>query len=201
MNESEMNLNEMIYLAHQKDPEAIELIYSRFESLALFYWNQSLQRRLSFLEWKSEVLQCIDHCINRYREDQRTTFSSMLHRCLGNRVKDLVRGIYSKYYVDCEPVMSLDYTLADSRTPGWIVERSADFSFEPSRKVMEKQMVETLFELWRKELCPRDYKIMEMMYEGYQSYEIRKLLDLPSMACGRALNRARRAAIAANLTW
>lgn len=84
------NINELIYLYHLQDPEALPLLMETYQPLAARFWRQHAagMEREDFMQFANMVLV---RCLNTYRQDLHLTFSTYYRAALLHQISGLHR--------------------------------------------------------------------------------------------------------------
>ncbi len=172
-----LNHNELLYLIHQNDEEAFDLLYN--QSLPLIY---TTYKKCSWLidldDWKSEALICLERAVNRYREDLQVDFYSLFMTFLRNRISEIQRA--SRAQKTIPSYATYPYEMLDEEGKLLSVEETGLYTptNQEERDLITKIACDQVLNQLSSHLDAVELKVLDLLRKGYSQVLIAKILDI-----------------------
>lgn len=196
-----LNVNELLYLIHQKDEEALHLLYQHLQRYICFVYYRKCSSLLSLEEWEGDALEVLVHCVDRFQEHNDASFETFYVTTLKRRAIYWMRKANQK--TRNLPGMGLsldglelkedghtsDAHLRDLSCPG--VEEQAITSVTCSQILCQL----------KGHLNEKELKVLQMCREGYNLSDIARILEIPVSEIRRVKKKARIAYSQLSAQW
>ena len=183
------NHNELLYLIHQNDEEAFDLLYT--QSLPLIY---TAYKKCSWLidldDWKSEAMICLERAINRYREDLQVDFNSLFMTFLRNRISEIQRASRAQKAIPL--YATYPYEILDEEGKFLSVEETGLYTptNQEEHDLITKITCDQVLNQLSSHLDAIELKILDLLRQGYSQVLIAKILDINSNKVRRTRAKA-----------
>lgn len=185
---NQINPYELIYLVHQNDEEAFDLLFQQALPLTRMTYG-SFQSLISFEDWKTDAMLCLEQSINRYREDENTEFFSFYVTLLRNHGKELWRLSTRQKAIPPQALVPYEAEKKD----GSVLRIEETSSWKPV--LIEEDLLvkitcdQILFQL-APHLSKTEQKVLDLLRQGYPTPLIAKILQLTPRQVRRVRQKA-----------
>ncbi len=182
------NVNELLYLIHQQDEEAFDLLYE--QSLPIIHLiHKNCAWLIEIEDWKSEAMICLERAINRYREDLSVAFFSLFVTFLRHRSCEILRASQAKKSIPSSAICP--YESLDKEGKILLVEETS--AYRPSQEEgnwITKITCDQVLDQLSSHLDEIERKSLELLRQGYSQVLIAKILNTNPSKVRRAQQKA-----------
>ena len=182
---------ELVSLAHDKNEEAIEILYDKYRPLILKK-SREVYNLLKNKGWELDdiVQECnigFDEAIRNFNQDDRTLFYTFVNLCLDRQMLSLLNrnnGFKNRLLNDAVSLDFLDNTGEDKNILDYI---SSDFDLE--RELISSEEVKEFYSKLKEVLSDFEMDVFKYRVEGYSYGEIAKFLGKSVKSVDNAIQR------------
>ena len=186
------NINELIYLFHMNDEQALSDLVDAFRPMVkkLFSLQPVWRPEHDLVDFQAEANIILLKCLNRYRQDLPTPFSTFYYSSLRHYSLDEAKWILRRFRWDN---VSLDWT--DENGEMCLSERIGDMRSLTEKRVMCRCVMEDVEDLAEKLYKPQEREVIRLHMAEYSNVEIARKLDIPTWKVRYLLNRLKTEAV------
>lgn len=172
-------VNELIYLAHMQDQEAIGLLFRQFRPIIRIVYHRFglTPSLLTMDDWENEAYELIALLVELYREDSKAAFGTCLYRYLENRARSFKRVKAYKKTIPEKMMVSIDEVMEDGSKFEW--ERYAyhySIQFEP--ELMVSETLDSVLNQLDPLMTEKEMKVLDLIRNGYRPREVARKLAI-----------------------
>lgn len=185
-----LNENELVYMARQKDENALVMLIDEFRPFVYKTYYQ-LKPMWSFLdidECFQAYMIALNNALYYYREDKQTKFSNFVYLCTTREIKAVIRKESAhKDSVFCY-ASSLDNHLCDNEEI-YLVDVLAKPNSDPLEMIKAASLENEAYKLLDTKI---DRDILKLRLMGYNYKEMSEILGCSSKTIDNCLQRIKR---------
>ena len=170
---------ELAVKARQDNQEAMEMLVERFmPAFKKMYRDVSvLKDDYHYDDAIQAAMVGLYKAVHYYREDKNMAFHNFVTLCSTREMKAWQKKELNSYYVDSQPILSLDYTLREDED-GYLVDMVSRNELDDPEDITRNRMeLERIFRQYDPEKTVEG-KILLMKMKGYSYKEIAEALKL-----------------------
>ncbi len=174
---NKINHNELLYLIHQNDEEAFDLLYN--QSLPLIYTTyKNCSWLINLHDWKREAMICLERAINQYRMNLQVDFYSLFVTFLRHRISEIQRA--SRAQKAIPTYATIPYESFDKDGKLLSIEETATYkpTHQEEQDLITKITFDQVLEQLSSHLDPIECKSLELLRQGYSQVLVAKILDI-----------------------
>ena len=181
----EYNDYELLYLAQDKNEEAIEILNNKYSPLinsrCNYYYQKSDKKGFDFNDLYQEALIGFNEAINSYNQDNNALFYTFALTVIDNKIVSFLKKNNT--------VKDRLYELEDT-----ILNETISYDSNPLNKTMNEEAVLEFYNELKSVLTDKEMKILNMKIEGLSNIEIMESLGIDSKAIYNAMHRIKQKA-------
>ena len=188
----EYNDYELLYLAQDKNEEAIEILNNKYSPLinsrCNYYYQKSDKKGFDFNDLYQEALIGFNEAINSYNQDNNALFYTFALTVIDNKIVSFLKKnntVKDKLYNEALSYDELEDT---------ILNETISYDSNPLNKTMNEEAVLEFYNELKSVLTDKEMKILNMKIEGLSNIEIMESLGIDSKAIYHAMHRIKQKA-------
>lgn len=185
---SNHNPYELLYLIHQNDEEAFQLLFQQALPL-ISVTHLSCKSLISFDDWKTDAMLCLEQTINRYREDEKTEFFSFYVTLLRNHAKELWRTNTRQKVIPAQALVPYEVKRANGDMM-LVEETSAWQAVSMEGELLTKITCDQVLAQLAPHLNETEQKTLDLLRQGYSNLLISQILQISTRKVNRIIKKA-----------
>lgn len=188
----EYNDYELLYLAQDKNEEAIEILNNKYSPLinsrCNYYYQKSDKKGFDFNDLYQEALIGFNEAINSYNQDNNALFYTFALTVIDNKIVSFLKKnntVKDRLYNEALSYDELEDT---------ILNETISYDSNPLNKTMNEEAVLEFYNELKSVLTDKEMKILNMKIEGLSNIEIMESLGIDSKAIYNATHRIKQKA-------
>ena len=188
----EYNDYELLYLAQDKNEEAIEILNNKYSPLinsrCNHYYQKSDKKGFDFNDLYQEALIGFNEAINSYNQDNNALFYTFALTVIDNKIVSFLKKnntVKDKLYNEALSYDELEDT---------ILNETISYDSNPLNKTMNEEAVLEFYNELKSVLTDKEMKILNMKIGGLSNIEIMESLGIDSKAIYNAMHRIKQKA-------
>lgn len=179
MDYKELNDNELIYLCHENNEEAINLVINKYKNCIITILKEYLKEYniigIEISDLYQEGLIGLLHAIETFDKDKEVLFYTYACTCIRTNIISAIRLTFRQKNRILNNSYSLDKLFNESTTNYYEIFK--DMSQEPNKLLIDEEELEELVNKLKKKLSKMECDILDLKLKGLKNTEIAVLLD------------------------
>ncbi len=179
MDYKELNDNELIYLCHDNNEEAINLVINKYKNCIITILKEYLKEYniigIEISDLYQEGLIGLLHAIETFDKDKEVLFYTYACTCIRTNIISAIRLTFRQKNRILNNSYSLDKLFNESTTNYYEIFK--DMSQEPNKLLIDEEELEELVNKLKKKLSKMECDILDLKLKGLKNTEIAVLLD------------------------
>lgn len=179
MDYKELNDNELIYLCHDNNEEAINLVINKYKNCIITVLKEYLKEYniigIEISDLYQEGLIGLLHAIETFDKDKEVLFYTYACTCIRTNIISAIRLTFRQKNRILNNSYSLDKLFNESTTNYYEIFK--DMSQEPNKLLIDEEELEELVNKLKKKLSKMECDILDLKLKGLKNAEIAVLLD------------------------
>ncbi len=179
MDYKELNDNELIYLCHDNNEEAINLVINKYKNCIITILKEYLKEYniigIEISDLYQEGLIGLLHAIETFDKDKEVLFYTYACTCIRTNIISAIRLTFRQKNRILNNSYSLDKLFNESTTNYYEIFK--DMSQEPNKLLIDEEELEELVNKLKKKLSKMECDILDLKLKGLKNAEIAVLLD------------------------
>ena len=179
MDYKELNDNELIYLCHDNNEEAINLVINKYKNCIITILKEYLKEYniigIEISDLYQEGLIGLLHAIETFDKDKEVLFYTYACTCIRTNIISAIRLTFRQKNRILNNSYSLDKLFNESTTNYYEIFK--DMSQEPNKLLIDEEELEELVNKLKKKLSKMECDIVDLKLKGLKNAEIAVLLD------------------------
>lgn len=179
MDYKELNDNELIYLCHENNEEAINLVINKYKNCIITILKEYLKEYniigIEISDLYQEGLIGLLHAIETFDKDKEVLFYTYACTCIRTNIISAIRLTFRQKNRILNNSYSLDKLFNESTTNYYEIFK--DMSQEPNKLLIDEEELEELVNKLKKKLSKMECDILDLKLKGLKNAEIAVLLD------------------------
>ena len=179
MDYKELNDNELIYLCHDNNEEAINLVINKYKNCIITILKEYLKEYniigIEISDLYQEGLIGLLHAIETFDKDKEVLFYTYACTCIRTNIISAIRLTFRQKNRILNNSYSLDKLFNESTTNYYEIFK--DMSQEPNKLLIDEEELEELVNKLKKKLSKMECDILDIKLKGLKNTEIAVLLD------------------------
>ena len=179
MDYKELNDNELIYLCHDNNEEAINLVINKYKNCIITILKEYLKEYniigIEISDLYQEGLIGLLHAIETFDKDKEVLFYTYACTCIRTNIISAIRLTFRQKNRILNNSYSLDKLFNESTTNYYEIFK--DMSQEPNKILIDEEELEELVNKLKKKLSKMECDILDLKLKGLKNTEIAVLLD------------------------
>lgn len=179
MDYKELNDNELIYLCHDNNEEAINLVINKYKNCIITILKEYLKEYniigIEISDLYQEGLIGLLHAIETFDKDKEVLFYTYACTCIRTNIISAIRLTFRQKNRILNNSYSLDKLFNESTTNYYEIFK--DMSQEPNKLLIDEEEQEELVDKLKKKLSKMECDILDLKLKGLKNAEIAVLLD------------------------
>ena len=179
MDYKELNDNELIYLCHDNNEEAINLVINKYKNCIITILKEYLKEYniigIEISDLYQEGLIGLLHAIETFDKDKEVLFYAYACTCIRTNIISAIRLTFRQKNRILNNSYSLDKLFNESTTNYYEIFK--DMSQEPNKLLIDEEELEELVNKLKKKLSKMECDILDLKLKGLKNTEIAVLLD------------------------
>ncbi len=179
MDYKELNDNELIYLCHDNNEEAINLVINKYKNCIITILKEYLKEYniigIEISDLYQEGLIGLLHAIETFDKDKEVLFYTYACTCIRTNIISAIRLTFRQKNRILNNSYSLDKLFNESTTNYYEIFK--DMSQEPNKLLIDEEEQEELVNKLKKKLSKMECDILDLKLKGLKNAEIAVLLD------------------------
>ena len=175
----ELNDNELIYLCHDNNEEAINLVINKYKNCIITILKEYLKEYniigIEISDLYQEGLIGLLHAIDTFDKDKEVLFYTYACTCIRTNIISAIRLTFRQKNRILNNSYSLDKLFNESTTNYYEIFK--DMSQEPNKLLIDEEELEELVNKLKKKLSKMECDILDLKLKGLKNAEIAVLLD------------------------
>lgn len=174
----EYNDFELIYMAKEKNEEAIEILYDKYKPLlekkAREYYSLSKNKGVEFSDYLQEAMIGFEEAIISFDNNSNTLFYTFVNLCVDRQLKTAFVKLNRGKHKILNEAISLDYMYKDEVS---ISDFLKEDKSNPEDLLIEIDDESELYNKILKILTKNEKEVLELKLKGYDYPEIAKIIN------------------------
>lgn len=188
----EYNDYELIYMAKEKNEDAIKLLYDKYKPLldkkARECYLLCKNKGLEYNDFLQEAMMGFEEAIISFDPNSSTLFYTFVNVCVDRQLNTILAKLNRKKHKILNEAISLDYTYEDNFSiSNYIKEDKGN----PEELLIEINDESVLYNKIISKLTKNEKEVLDLKIKGYNYIEIAKVLDKEPKAIANTLYRIR----------
>lgn len=179
MDYKELNDNELIYLCHDNNEEAINLVINKYKNCIITILKEYLKEYniigIEISDLYQEGLIGLLHAIETFDKNKEVLFYTYACTCIRTNIISAIRLTFRQKNRILNNSYSLDKLFNESTTNYYEIFK--DMSQEPNKLLIDEEELEELVNKLKKKLSKMECDILDLKLKGLKNAEIAVLLD------------------------
>lgn len=179
MDYKELNDNELIYLCHDNNEEAINLVINKYKNCIITVLKEYLKEYniigIEISDLYQEGLIGLLHAIETFDKNKEVLFYTYACTCIRTNIISAIRLTFRQKNRILNNSYSLDKLFNESTTNYYEIFK--DMSQEPNKLLIDEEEQEELVDKLKKKLSKMECDILDLKLKGLKNAEIAVLLD------------------------
>lgn len=179
MDYKELNDNELIYLCHDNNEEAINLVINKYKNCIITILKEYLKEYniigIEISDLYQEGLIGLLHAIETFDKNKEVLFYTYACTCIRTNIISAIRLTFRQKNRILNNSYSLDKLFNESTTNYYEIFK--DMSQEPNKLLIDEEEQEELVNKLKKKLSKMECDILDLKLKGLKNAEIAVLLD------------------------
>lgn len=179
MDYKELNDNELIYLCHDNNEEAINLVINKYKNCIITILKEYLKEYniigIEISDLYQEGLIGLLHAIETFDKNKEVLFYTYACTCIRTNIISAIRLTFRQKNRILNNSYSLDKLFNESTTNYYEIFK--DMSQEPNKLLIDEEEQEELVDKLKKKLSKMECDILDLKLKGLKNAEIAVLLD------------------------
>ncbi len=179
MDYKELNDNELIYLCHDNNEDAINLVINKYKNCIINILKEYLKEYniigIEISDLYQEGLIGLLHAIESFDKDKEVLFYTYACTCIRTNIISAIRLTFRQKNRILNNSYSLDKLFNESSNNYYEIFK--DMSKEPNKLLIDEEEQEELLNKLKKKLSKMECDILELKLKGLKNSEIAVLLD------------------------
>lgn len=185
---------ELIYLAREKDENAINALYQKYKPLiekkARYTARNVVNKGIEIEDLIQEAMIGFEEAIRNYKEDENTLFYTFACICIDRKINTYVRKIVGHKNKILNDAISFEYIDEDNETQS-ILNYICEDSSNPLHEFISKEHQEELYYKIKKDLTDFEDEVFNLKIQNFTIEEMVHILDKDNKSIYNALQRIR----------
>lgn len=190
MNYKDINDNELIVLAHEKDEDAINILYEKYKPLinkkCSNYFKYVKDKGIEYNDLTQECLIGFEESIRNYNSDADTLFYTFASMCMDRQIITLIKKVNRDKNRFLNEAISIESCLEEDSS---LLDRIEDNSYNPELDFMGEASYQELYDKIIKELTSFEECVFNLKLQGFDYDEISNILDKDTKSIYNAIGR------------
>lgn len=183
---------ELIYYVRDKDEEAANIIFKKYEPLIMLnagkMYPYCKYNGIEINDLIQEGMLGLNMAINGFDEKSDNLFYTFAKKCIERKMISLVIKSRRQKHKILNESLSLDFTLEDDKV-GSLNSILKDSSLNPEEMVIDLDSEELLLKEIKSVLTDKEETVFELKVAGFDYKEIAEILDVSPKAVDNAIQR------------
>lgn len=179
MDYKELNDNELIYLCHDNNEEAINLVINKYKNCIITILKEYLKEYniigIEISDLYQEGLIGLLHAIETFDKNKEVLFYTYACTCIRTNIISAIRLTFRQKNRILNNSYSLDKLFNESTTNYYEIFK--DMSQEPNKLLIDEEEQEEFVDKLKKKLSKMECDILDLKLKGLKNAEIAVLLD------------------------
>lgn len=188
----EYNDFELIYMAKEKNEEAIKYLYDKYKPLlekkAREYYSVSKNKGVDFSDYLQEAMIGFEEAIISFDNNSNTLFYTFVNICVDRQLKTAFAKLNRAKHKILNEAVSLDYMYDEDYSIGDFVKEDKG---NPEELLIEIDEESMLYNKIIDKLNVREKEVFDLKVKGYDYIEIANILKKDTKAITNILYRIR----------
>ena len=190
MNYKDINDNELIVLAHEKDEDATNMLYEKYKPLI----NKKCSNFFKYvkdkgIEYNDLVQECLigfEESIRNYNSNADTLFYTFTSMCMDRQLISLIKKVNRDKNRLLNEAISIESCLEEDSS---LLDKIEDNSYNPELDVIGEASYQELYDKIIKELTSFEECVFNLKLQGFDYDEIANILDKDIKSIYNAVGR------------
>ena len=190
MNYKNVNDNELVVLAREKNEDAINILYDKYKPLITKkcsnYFKYVKDKGIDFNDLTQECLIGFEESIRNYNPSNDTLFYTFTGICMDRQIISLIKNANRDKNKFLNEAISIEYCLEDNIN---LLDKIEDNSYNPELDVMSEVEYQELYDRIVKNLTNFEECVFNLKLQGFNYDEISNILDKDTKSVYNAIGR------------
>ncbi len=190
MDYKNINDNELIILAREKNEDAINILYNKYKPLITKkcsnYFKYVKDKGIEFNDLTQECLIGFEESIRNYNPNADTLFYTFTSICMDRQIITLIKKVNRDKNRFLNEAISIESCLEDNNN---LLDRIEDNSYNPEVGIMGDAEYQELYDKIIKVLTNFEECVFNLKLQGFDYDEISSILDKDTKSVYNAIGR------------
>lgn len=190
MDYKNINDNELILLAHERDEDAINMLYDKYKPLinkkCSNYFKYVKDKGIDYNDLTQECLIGFEESIRNYNANVDTLFYTFTSMCMDRQIISLIKGVNRDKNRFLNEAISIESCLEEDSS---LLDRIEDNSYNPELDVLGEAEYQELYDKIINELTSFEECVFNLRLQGFDYDEISNILDKEIKSIYNAIGR------------
>ncbi|MEE3343014.1 MAG: sigma-70 family RNA polymerase sigma factor [Bacilli bacterium] len=190
MDYKSINDNELIVLAHEKDEDAINMLYEKYKPLinkkCSNYFKYVKDKGIEYSDLNQECLIGFEESIRNYNPNNDTLFYTFTNLCMDRQIISLIKKVNRDKNKLLNEAISIESCMENDSS---LLDRIEDNSYNPEIDVLGEAEYKDLYERIIKVLTSFEECVFNLKIQGFNYDEISNILDKDTKSIYNAMGR------------
>ena len=173
------NDNELVYLCHENNEDATNIIINKYKKQILITLKEYRKKYnivgIETADLYQEALLGLLRAINTYKEDKDVTFYTYANVCIKKSIINAIKKTFEKKSRILNNSYSLDKLINNSESN--LYEIFKDESSDPDKLIIDRESVDEFVKKLESKLSKSEIEIFELKLKGLKNNEISSIID------------------------
>ncbi len=179
MDYKDYNDNELVYLCHENNEDATNIIINKYKKQILITLKEYRKKYnivgIETADLYQEALLGLLRAINTYKEDKDVTFYTYANVCIKKSIINAIKKTFEKKSRILNNSYSLDKLINNSESN--LYEIFKDESSDPDKLIIDRESVDEFVKKLESKLSKSEIEIFELKLKGLKNNEISSIID------------------------